>query len=199
MDGGNIRIVRWLIEERFCPIKKTATTKNKSKRPTEQPIMTSKGRTALGIAMHSVDVDILRYLVVERNVPVYETKDLTVSLRALEAVLLALPQRSADGPNVVDSGVAPTNWDDDYFSEDSNCCSSLGEESALLTLDSSTVASRTQSEQTATDVCIICYDNHIDCVITPCGHQICCLQCSENMKCCPVCNSHCNFIKIFRP
>jgi hypothetical protein len=57
-------------------------TKNKSKRSTEQPVMTSKGRTALSIAMNAVDVDMLHYLVVERNVPIYETTDLTVSLRA---------------------------------------------------------------------------------------------------------------------
>jgi hypothetical protein len=44
--------------------------------------MTSKGRSALSIAMNAVDVDMMHYLVVERNVPIYETTDLTVSLRA---------------------------------------------------------------------------------------------------------------------
>jgi hypothetical protein len=174
-------------------------TKNKSKRSTEQPVMTSKGRSALSIAMNAVDVDMMHYLVVERNVPIYETTDLTVSLRALQAVLLALPQRSVGGPDIVDSEIAPTHWDNEYFTEDSNSCSSLGEESGMVTMDSSTVVSRAQSEQAATDICIICYDNQIDCVITPCGHQICCLKCSDSMKCCPVCNSYCNFIKIYRP
>lgn len=47
--------------------------------------------------------------------------------------------------------------------------------------------------------CILCYDNSIDCVITPCGHQICCLGCSKSLSTCPVCNVKCEFIKIFRP
>ena len=47
--------------------------------------------------------------------------------------------------------------------------------------------------------CIICYDNAIDCVMTPCGHQVCCLECSANLSACPVCNNRGEFIKIFRP
>ena len=49
------------------------------------------------------------------------------------------------------------------------------------------------------DACIICYDNSIDCVMTPCGHQICCLECSENLNACPVCNTQGQFIRIFKP
>lgn len=52
---------------------------------------------------------------------------------------------------------------------------------------------------TVQDACIICYENSIDCVITPCGHQICCLRCSQHLKTCPVCNVDSTFIKIFKP
>jgi hypothetical protein len=52
---------------------------------------------------------------------------------------------------------------------------------------------------TVHDACIICYENSIDCVITPCGHQICCLNCSKSLSNCPVCNVDCKFIRIFRP
>ena len=205
MDGGNIDILRWLIEENFCPIKKTMATKNKNTGRTDHPITTSKGRTILSIAMNALNVDIIRYLVVEFNVPVFETKDLKVSLRALEAVLLALPPRSANDCIIreIENEATALKWDDDNFSkEECDDYSSLGEdESARFTNegDASTVASRAQSEQTMTDICIICYDNSIDCVITPCGHQICCLKCSTSLKCCPVCSSQCEFIKIFRP
>ena len=181
-------------------------TKNKNTGRTEHPIPTSKGRTILSIAMNTLNVDIIRYLVVEFNVSVFETKDLKVSLRALEAVLLALPQRSANAciTQDIENGATAPKWDDDNFSvEECDDYSSLGkdDESALFTNegDASTIASRAQSEQTMTDVCIICYDNSIDCVITPCGHQICCLKCSTSMKCCPVCSARCEFIKIFRP
>lgn len=52
---------------------------------------------------------------------------------------------------------------------------------------------------TVHDACIICYENSIDCVITPCGHQICCLRCSKSLSNCPVCNVDCKCIRIFRP
>ena len=52
---------------------------------------------------------------------------------------------------------------------------------------------------TVEDKCIICYDQSIDCVFTPCGHQICCLVCSSNLSKCPICSSRASVIKIFRP
>jgi len=47
--------------------------------------------------------------------------------------------------------------------------------------------------------CIICFSNPIDCVATPCGHQICCLDCSRNMTRCPVCAVECTFMRVYRP
>merc|ERR1739845_213445 len=52
---------------------------------------------------------------------------------------------------------------------------------------------------TVNDVCIICYEQTIDCVITPCGHQVCCLKCSEKISKCPLCHSECQILKIFKP
>jgi len=52
---------------------------------------------------------------------------------------------------------------------------------------------------TVNDDCIICYERTIDCVITPCGHQVCCLKCSEKISKCPLCHSDCQILKIFKP
>lgn len=49
------------------------------------------------------------------------------------------------------------------------------------------------------DECIICFDGKIDCVATPCGHQICCLKCSKNVTRCPVCAQDCSFMRVFKP
>ena len=49
------------------------------------------------------------------------------------------------------------------------------------------------------DECIICFDGKIDCVATPCGHQICCLKCSKNVSRCPVCAQDCSFMRVFKP
>ena len=35
--------------------------------------------------------------------------------------------------------------------------------------------------------CIICFDNQIQVVFLPCGHQLACLTCSQKMQTCPIC------------
>jgi hypothetical protein len=47
--------------------------------------------------------------------------------------------------------------------------------------------------------CIICFDAMIDCVATPCGHQMCCSKCSQNVSRCPVCAQDCTFMRVFKP
>lgn len=190
--GGNPDIVRWLVEDHFCPIKVIRT--GSSKKPkrggsADQLILTSQNRSVLTIAMTSLNVEILRYLVVDNSVSIYESKDLKSSLRALEAVLLALPNNSC-GHRYVEPNDA--RWDDTSF-DGQSFTSSLG---ADQTIGENTFAS---SKKRGADSCIICYENSIDCVMTPCGHQICCLECSKNLKTCPVCNVKGDFIKIFRP
>jgi hypothetical protein len=140
--------------------------------------------------MEGLHVDIMRYLVVDNNVSIYGTKDLKSSLRALEAVLLALP--SVKGQRRIHT--LDPRWDQDSFDEHSFGSSLDGD----LTMGGETHAS-SKMTKAASDSCIICYENSIDCVMTPCGHQVCCLKCSKNLKLCPVCNVKGEFIKIFRP
>ena len=135
VEGGNIDIVRWLMEDHFCPIKVIGL--GSSKKPkrggsADIPILTSKSRSVLSIAMGRLHVDILRYLVVDNGVSIYESKDLKESLRALETVLLALPSKKGGkrGDEVV------PRWDDSCFDGDS-VSSSLG-------------ADQTQVDETAT-------------------------------------------------
>ena len=197
VSGGNIDIVRWLIEDHFCPIKVVLTGSTKPKRggSSEQLILTSSSRSVLTIAMEGLHVDILRYLVVENNVSIYSTKDLKSSLRALEAVLLALP--AVKGQRRIHT-IDP-RWDQDSFDEHSFASSMDGD----ITMGGETRASRasraSSKKPTSSDHCILCYENAIDCVMTPCGHQVSCLKCSKNLKVCPVCSGEGEFIKIFRP
>lgn len=174
--------------------------------------------------MHGLKVDIVRYLVIDKGVSVYEVKDLQTSLRVLEAVLLKFPQnRNVSTP--LDHGeIAVPRWDNANFSDGdaSYVCSSLGEDQSTLggeiSFSEHNQAADVDMVSLSTVLylcvfvliltnkllhvalkCIICYANKIDCVITPCGHQICCLDCSSNLKICPVCNVECAFIRTFRP
>eukprot|EP00566_Odontella_aurita_P013387 CAMPEP_0113542786 /NCGR_PEP_ID=MMETSP0015_2-20120614/9804_1 /TAXON_ID=2838 /ORGANISM="Odontella" /LENGTH=455 /DNA_ID=CAMNT_0000442889 /DNA_START=104 /DNA_END=1471 /DNA_ORIENTATION=+ /assembly_acc=CAM_ASM_000160 len=49
------------------------------------------------------------------------------------------------------------------------------------------------------DECIICFEREIDCVATPCGHQMCCLECSSGFTECPICKTESVYIRIFKP
>jgi hypothetical protein len=147
VEGGNIHVVRWLMEDHFCPIKVIRMGSGKKPKrggSADLPILTSKSRSVLGIAMGCLHVDILRYLVVDCGVSIYESKDLKGSLRALEAVLLALPGNKGEfgGDNAVH------RWDDGSFDGDSVASSSLG--SGTLQDDNGTLASKT-SKRTAAD------------------------------------------------
>jgi hypothetical protein len=150
VEGGNINIVRWLMDDHFCPIKVIRT--GSSKKPkrggsADLPILTSKGRSVLGIAMSGLHVDILRYLVIECGVSIYESKDLKGSLRALEAVLLALPERI--GERRGDLTVA--RWDDASFDD----TSTLGADETLPDDDGGTVGSKL-SKATRTHADSVC-------------------------------------------
>jgi len=124
VEGGNIDLVRWLMEDHFCPVKVIRTSTAKKPKKGGSPdfaILTSKNRSVLSIAMEGLHVEILRYLVVDNNVSIYEAKDLTVSLRAMEAVLLALPVGFGDyrGDDFVH------RWDDAVYDGETSVASSL--------------------------------------------------------------------------
>jgi FYVE zinc finger/Zinc finger, C3HC4 type (RING finger) len=212
-EGGNINILRWLINDRFCPVKVHTAAKRGT--PAQKfPVLTSKGRSVLTIAIESLKVDMMRYLVVELGVSIYECKDLRPALTALEAALSAVPrtinpqQQPMVGPPAdIPSGIA--RWDEATFDDNFSEPSSLGaddegkymdEESKYIDETKSRAScSRNGGEDNDGQLCIICFDRKINCVGTPCGHAVCCLECTSNLELCPVCNDRSAFIKIFRP
>ena len=64
-------------------------------------LKTSKGRSVIDIAMKTQHVGILRYLINEKNVSVYDVEDIELALGALEALVKAWPEdvESADDLN----------------------------------------------------------------------------------------------------
>jgi hypothetical protein len=127
VEGGNVDVVRWLLDDHFCPIKMIRTGSGKrAKRGMngpDVPMLTSKGRSVMTIAISGLKIDILRYLVIEKDVSVYEAKDLASSLRALEAALQALQPPDLSRR---DEGPISARWDDESFSGEDDDGSFLG-------------------------------------------------------------------------
>ena len=90
--GGNIECLKFLVDVHCCPIKsvRVSGSGNSSK---FTPILTSKGRSLLGIAMGKEDVEMIHYLVLQKGAILSGESDITPDMlaRNLEHVLRILP------------------------------------------------------------------------------------------------------------
>eukprot|EP00934_Nitzschia_sp_Nitz4_P009301 Nitzschia sp. Nitz4//scaffold8_size234185//122120//123455//NITZ4_001267-RA/size234185-augustus-gene-0.268-mRNA-1//-1//CDS//3329559836//9291//frame0 len=156
--GGNLRLVKWLVEQNRCPV----TLRRDHKTGMILSVQTSSGRTLMDLAMTGKSkTDILRYLV-KKGLSLYDTKDAALAAKTLQRLLGTGFETDAPIPvSVIESS--------DHFS--------------VATLE---------------DACIICCEKQMDCVLTPCGHQMCCSGCGSQLQECPVCKKPCSTLKVYR-
>lgn len=156
--GGNLDLVKWLVEANDCPlsVKRPLSMKRSPQSGTLQSVQTSKSRTLMDLAMTGrPKIDILQYLV-GKNISVLDTKVAFLASKTLETLM------------------SPGNQ-------------SFG----LLNFSNNAVA-------TVDDACIICCENHMNCVFAPCGHQVCCSDCGNRLSECPICKQTCSVLRIFK-
>lgn len=55
-----------------------------------------------------------------------------------------------------------------------------------------------ESVTTIEDACALCCERPMDCVLNPCGHQLCCSECGLQLKACPVCKNKCTVLRVYR-
>ena len=177
--GGSIALVRWLVETHLCPVSVTRNTKGQL-----LSVQTSARRTLLDIAMTGrPKMEILAYLV-GRGLSIYDVKDPTLAPKTLEVMLKGHNAgMMVTGHNTISPahGVAMIGNDDD--------------EQHNIMMDTSGFD---ESVTTTEDHCALCCERSMDCVLIPCGHQICCTECGHQIKCCPVCKVNCSVLRIFR-
>lgn len=79
-------ILKWLVDKHGCPI----ATKQDARTGRLQSVQTSAGRSLVDLAMTGKPkLAVLRYLVMEKNLSVLDTKDPSLAPRTLEALLRA--------------------------------------------------------------------------------------------------------------
>ena len=214
-----------LVDENCCPIKSVRVSgrcRDASNSFTE--ISTSKGRSLLGIALENSNVGIVRYLVVEKGIQLAGEKDITMDTlcRNLDLVLRFLPEDAAVLPGInIYPATTPGTQDPaeteehaplkqpttrpnralDDSTSDGSVSDVSGYAGYVMRYQSPNVADIRPSSYlfSILQACIICFDATINCVATPCGHQICCIKCSTNITKCPVCAVDCTFMRVFRP
>lgn len=205
--GGNLKLLKWLVDEHCCPLRsiRVSSGKQKDTSGSYTPILTSKGRSLLTIALVNRNIGIVRYLVVEKRMLLWAEKGLSteVLVQNLDLVLRVLPEEILVEQNYDQSqlgserGSAAECFSPILSAADYGSLSSLYPTDNELSIRASGALDDDLGGSSIED-CIICFSNPIDCVVTPCGHQICCLECSQNINRCPVCSIDCSFIRVFR-
>jgi hypothetical protein len=94
IKGKSEKLLRWLVETQCCPLQMFATS-NKGSRSFKSnenenylpSFKTSKGKSIVDLAMESKHSGILRFLVKEKGLSVFEVKDLNVVLGAMDSLI----------------------------------------------------------------------------------------------------------------
>ena len=203
-EGGNLDVLRWLLDDHNCPYKIIPSNRStKSRNSPGVPILTSKGRSMLSIAVDGIKVDVMHYLVAECGISVYECSDIKSALRALEATLVCLPPIRDSGRLQLDEIPDFTRWDKASFDELSEP-STLGLEGPPVHDSRATGGGRPSSVRTrgshkGGELCFLCAERNVDRLAMACGHQSCCKECSSTLVSCPVCNIRSDFVETLRP
>lgn len=168
--GGSIEIVKWLVDIHLCPI----SVKN-DPRGHMLSVQTSASRTLLDLAMTGVmrsKVDILVYLL-GKGLSITDVKDSSLIPKTLETILKVGREQNmlTNIPMMTD-----------------------GNENNHMVLDDDETDTALED-----NACCLCYERPMDCVLTPCGHQMCCTDCGQQLTCCPMCKVQCSVLRVFRP
>jgi len=211
-ESGNLDLLKWLVEKHYCPLFSNNQLLSKDDIDDDdgvaRPLMTSKGRSVLAVAMQYQFVDMIRYLVVDKGLSVFEIK----CLRTLQCVLdqglrFVPPEACAGGKRCYDmqkqSGSRRLQIEDDGDKSVSSAESESSVESAKsddIRSPSRTAEHRVRSDSVddVNNDCRICFQKQVECVLAPCGHQVCCMECGERVTTCPICSQNCYAIKTFK-
>ena len=114
--GGNLDLLKWLVDEHCCPLRSIRIShgKEKDSQGSYTPILTSKGRSLLGIALSNRNIGIVRYLVAEKRMLLSAEKGLSVDtlVQNLDLVLRVLPEEVLGEQGIYETA-AKTDMKDD--------------------------------------------------------------------------------------
>lgn len=164
-----MNLVQWLVDTQLCPLSVKCDAKTRK----VLSLQTSAGRTLMDLAMTGrPKLDILMYLV-RKGLSIDDVKDTSLVSKTLEVVMRS-------GAVFPDADKIPSSG-------------SIG----IHEID--VVAHYDESVTTDEDACKLCYERSMDCVLQPCGHQLCCNDCGAQLTSCPICKAACTVLRIYRP
>lgn len=129
-------------------------------------VQTSKSRTLVDLAMTGRPKIPILGYLVSKNLSVLDCKDPTLAPKTLQTLMSAGYR---------------------FERKDGSAELDVSDLQSLLSRS---------SQDTLEDGCIICCEKHMDCVLTPCGHQVCCSDCGIRLAHCPVCKQKSTVLKV---
>jgi len=112
-------------------------------------LKTSKGRSVIDIAMKTQHVGILRYLINEKNVSVYDVEDIDLALGALEALVKAWPE-DVESVEELDNSVDKKDGSSSHRRDNGSCGGSEGYSYSEKNSKSSSKSSDTKQVRNST-------------------------------------------------
>lgn len=210
--GGNVDLVKWLVEVQMCPISAVIQGEGTNGKIMKS-LQTSESRTLLDLAMtgRKPKLDILMFLI-QKGLSIDDVKDTTLASKTLQIILktgkiasrnlIQIPTTSVNNNNNNNMLILMLNEDNNIDNNNSsihnqtnavvmddtdnnihNVCSYPIDESAIIIEE---------------NFCTLCCEKPMDCVLVPCGHQLCCSTCGTHLGKCPICNVNCTVLRIYR-
>jgi Zinc finger, C3HC4 type (RING finger) len=143
-------------------------------------------------------LDILMFLI-QKGLSIDDVKDASLASKTLQTILKGGKIAS---PNLFQLPTSRSNNDcillmleDD---NNDNNDSRRNQTSAMHDTSNVTPYPIDESVTIVEDMCTLCCEKTMDCVLVPCGHQLCCSGCGSHLRKCPVCQSHCTVLRIYR-
>jgi hypothetical protein len=113
-----LKLLQWLVDEHCCPLRSIRVSSGKQKDSgSYTPILTSKGRSLLNIALTARNIGIVRYLVVEKRMLLWAEKDLSMEtlVQNLDLVLRILPEETLAGQQTYDDAIDSAVTNDYHY------------------------------------------------------------------------------------
>lgn len=149
----------------MCPIRIITTGNKGAGKLANSPLLTSKGRSVLSIAMENKHVDVIRYLVVEKNMSLSEIEDLPTALNILDTVLRSPPVYVSSSSSTTSS--SPSTVNDMLENSETIHHSSPQQHQTRNIVKSSSQSSRNIWRQLNVAEVTVSHGYESDCVISP--------------------------------
>jgi len=217
-EGGNLELLRWLVDELRCPLYETTDG--------AAPLLTQKGDSVLGVAARYEMTSVMRWLVTVKECNISEIADRqqlwgtidfllregsdggggqerrrSSSSRRVSSRRVSSSQSQRSRQQIIEeeeeSSVLEEEEEDEGYEEtdedEQHRRSRRPPSTTAAAAPAAPAATHRESTSRRTRMeqhaCLVCKKGDVDCAVLPCGHLCTCSGCALSCKECPACRT----------